>query len=84
MMQKTVNYNFNITSITYIGNPDDLCVFRVFCIDLKINRKRGWEGMEHICVLANLITNSQLLKPFIEPISINVLILMTVVPFVKY
>ena len=32
--------------------------------------------MEHICLLTNLIVNSQLLKPFIEPILTNVLIWM--------
>ena len=37
--QKTVNYNHIIKSIAYIGNPDDLCVFKVFCINLKIKKK---------------------------------------------
>ena len=39
--QITVNCNYNITPITYIGNSDDLCVFRVFCVDQEINKKLG-------------------------------------------
>ena len=34
----------------------------------------GLEEMQHICQLTNLISNSQLLKLFIEPILTNVLI----------
>ena len=37
--------------------------------------------MEHICQLTNLITNSQLLQPFVEPILMNVLMWMIVVRF---
>ena len=37
--RKTINYNYNITSITCIGISTDFCVFRVFCIGLKINKK---------------------------------------------
>ena len=39
------------------------------------------DEMERICQLTNLIANSQLLKPFTEPISTNVLIWMIVVRF---
>ena len=35
---------------------------------------RQFEGVENICQLTNLIANSQLLKPFIESVSMNVLI----------
>ena len=37
--RKTINFNYNITSITYIGILNDFCVFRVFCIGLNINKK---------------------------------------------
>ena len=40
----------------------------------------GLKEMEHICQPTNLIANSQLLEPFIEPI-LNVLIWMIVVRF---
>ena len=41
----------------------------------------GLEEMEHICQLTNIITNSQLLKLFIEPILMNVLMWMIAVRF---
>ena len=39
----------------------------------------GLEEMEHICQLTNLIANSLPLKPFLEPILTNIIILMIVV-----
>ena len=52
--------------------------------DLKLKARvslRELEEMKHICQLTNLITNSQLLKLFIEPILMNVWIWMIVVYF---
>ena len=74
-MLETRNFFFKICKIgRYLGKTG----YREVEAGVSLG---GLEEMERIWQLTNLIANSQLLKPLIEPILTNVLISMIVVRF---